>query len=185
MQQFYRPNGDSTQKRGVIPDVVLPSLTNVIGMGEGDLDYAVDFDNIATAEFKSYNMVGADALVRLRGHSTDRIKTAGEFSKELARIARYRRLKDEKTISLNEEKYLARREAGKLPATNIWLWGLGKAPRLQSFREAYGKTGKMITAVDLLRGLAGLIGWDRIEVPGATGYTDTDYAAEGRYAIDA
>jgi 2,3-bisphosphoglycerate-independent phosphoglycerate mutase len=80
---------------------------------------------------------------------------------------------------------VARRKAGKLPATNIWLWGLGKAPRLQSFQKAYGKTGKMITAVDLLRGLAGLIGWDRIEVPGATGYTDTDYAAKGRYAIEA
>ena len=43
----------------------------------------------------------------------------------------------------------------------------------------------MITAVDLLRGLAALIGWRRIEVPGATGYTDTDYAAKGRYAIEA
>jgi 2,3-bisphosphoglycerate-independent phosphoglycerate mutase len=43
----------------------------------------------------------------------------------------------------------------------------------------------MITAVDLLRGLAALLGWERIEVPGATGYTDTDYAAKGRYAIDA
>jgi carboxyl-terminal processing protease len=111
MQQFYRPNGDSTQKRGVIPDVILPSLTNVIGMGEGDLDYAVDFDNIPTADFTGYNMVGGDALTRLRSHSTDRIKTTGDFSKELARIARYQRLKDEKTISLNEEKYRARREA--------------------------------------------------------------------------
>ena len=43
----------------------------------------------------------------------------------------------------------------------------------------------MITAVDLLRGLAALIGWRRIDVPGATGYTDTDYAAKGRAAIDA
>ena len=43
----------------------------------------------------------------------------------------------------------------------------------------------MITAVDLLRGLAALIGWRRIEVPGATGYTDTDYAAKGRYAVEA
>lgn len=80
---------------------------------------------------------------------------------------------------------LARREAGKLPATNIWLWGLGKAPRLPPFREVYGKSGQMITAVDLLRGLAALIGWGRIEVPGATGYTDTDYAAKGRYAVAA
>ena len=42
----------------------------------------------------------------------------------------------------------------------------------------------MITAVDLLRGLAALAGWDSIDVPGATGYLDTDYAAKGRYAID-
>ena len=79
----------------------------------------------------------------------------------------------------------ARRAAGKLPATNVWLWGLGKSPELASFKELHGKSGKMITAVDLLRGLAALIGWERIEVPGATGYTDTDYAAKGRYAIDA
>ena len=76
-------------------------------------------------------------------------------------------------------------EAGKLPATNIWLWGLGRRPKLASFKEVHGISGAMITAVDLLRGLASLIGWDRIEVPGATGYTDTDYAAKGKYAIDA
>lgn len=75
--------------------------------------------------------------------------------------------------------------AGELPATNFWLWGIGKAPKLQPFTAAYGPQGAMITAVDLLRGLASLVGWKRIEVPGATGYTDTDYAAKGRYAIDA
>jgi 2,3-bisphosphoglycerate-independent phosphoglycerate mutase len=78
----------------------------------------------------------------------------------------------------------ARQSAGRLPATNIWLWGLGRAPHLESFATRYGYRGKMITAVDLLRGLARLIGWDCIEVPGATGYTDTDYAAKGRYAIE-
>jgi 2,3-bisphosphoglycerate-independent phosphoglycerate mutase len=78
-----------------------------------------------------------------------------------------------------------RSSAGKLPATNVWLWGIGKAPRLTPFRELYGKSGAMITAVDLLRGLAALIGWTRIDVPGATGYLDTDYAAKGCYAIDA
>jgi 2,3-bisphosphoglycerate-independent phosphoglycerate mutase len=79
----------------------------------------------------------------------------------------------------------ARKAAGKLPATNIWLWGLGKTPSLTPFHELHGKRGKMITAVDLLRGLAALIGWGRIEVPGATGYLDTDYAAKGRYAVEA
>ncbi|MGA2068429.1 MAG: cofactor-independent phosphoglycerate mutase [Thermoguttaceae bacterium] len=80
---------------------------------------------------------------------------------------------------------VARRRAGKPPATNIWLWGQGSAPRLPPFAETYGVRGAMITAVDLLRGLAKLIGWQRIDVPGATGYTDTDYAAKGRYAIEA
>jgi len=68
----------------------------------------------------------------------------------------------------------ARINAGKLPATNLWLWGLGMRPSLPPFEEVYGIKGTMITAVDLLRGLATLIGWNRIEVPGATGYTDTD-----------
>lgn len=74
---------------------------------------------------------------------------------------------------------------GKLPATNVWLWGLGITPKLPDFLDVYGKRGKMITAVDLLRGIAALIDWDRIEVEGATGYTDTNYAGKGQAAIDA
>ncbi|GAB6166033.1 cofactor-independent phosphoglycerate mutase [Thermostilla marina] len=79
----------------------------------------------------------------------------------------------------------ARRRAGKLPATHIWLWGLGGAPKLPPFKDRFGVDGAMITAVDLLRGLAKLAGWRCIEVPGATGYLDTDYAAKGKYAVDA
>ncbi|TWT83353.1 cofactor-independent phosphoglycerate mutase [Planctomycetes bacterium CA13] len=75
--------------------------------------------------------------------------------------------------------------AGKRPVTNIWLWGLGGAPDLPSIQELHGVKGAMITAVDLLRGIAALVGWPRIEVEGATGYLDTDYAAKGCAAIDA
>ncbi len=78
-----------------------------------------------------------------------------------------------------------RRKRGQLPATSAWLWGQGSRPDLEKFEKLHGKRGAMITAVDLLRGLADLIGWRRIEVPGATGYTDTDYAAKGRYAVEA
>lgn len=79
----------------------------------------------------------------------------------------------------------ARIAAGKRPATNVWLWGLGGAPSLTSFHERYGLNGAMITAVDLLRGLAALVGWDRIEVEGATGYLDTNYAGKGAAAVAA
>jgi 2,3-bisphosphoglycerate-independent phosphoglycerate mutase len=75
--------------------------------------------------------------------------------------------------------------AGKRPVTNLWLWGLGGAPLLPSFESRFGARGVMITAVDLLRGIAALCGWPRIEVAGATGYLDTDYAAKGRAACQA
>ncbi|MFM9025282.1 MAG: cofactor-independent phosphoglycerate mutase [Planctomycetaceae bacterium] len=77
----------------------------------------------------------------------------------------------------------AREAAGRRAATHVWLWGAGRAPALEPFTAAYGVAGAMITGVDLLRGLAALAGWKRIDVPGATGYLDTDYAAKGRAAI--
>ncbi len=90
----------------------------------------------------------------------------------------------------------ARIANGKWPATQVWLWGLGQKPRLPLFRDKFasllrGKTkggtfrAAMITAVDLLRGIASLIGWDNLDVPGITGYVDTDFAAKGRFAAKA
>jgi 2,3-bisphosphoglycerate-independent phosphoglycerate mutase len=78
----------------------------------------------------------------------------------------------------------ARRAAKSRDATQIWLWGQGKAPSLQPFAEVYRKQGAIISAVDLVRGVGVLLGWTRIDVPGATGYLDTDYAAKGRYAVE-
>jgi 2,3-bisphosphoglycerate-independent phosphoglycerate mutase len=71
------------------------------------------------------------------------------------------------------------------PITQTWLWGFGSRPAFVDFKKRFGVQGAVITAVDLLRGIARLIGWKVIEVPGATGYLDTDYAAKGRYAIEA
>ena len=79
----------------------------------------------------------------------------------------------------------ARLAAGKSPANAIWLWGQGKAPALPKFAELHGLKGAILSAVDLVRGVGVLAGWDRIDVPGATGYLDTDYAAKGRYGIEA
>jgi 2,3-bisphosphoglycerate-independent phosphoglycerate mutase len=79
----------------------------------------------------------------------------------------------------------ARRAAGKRPATQVWLWGQGRAPHLRPFAEVYGKRGAILSAVDLVRGVGILLGWTRIDVPGATGYLDTDYAAKGRYGVEA
>lgn len=80
---------------------------------------------------------------------------------------------------------VVRRDLGENPATSIWLWGEGKMPRLDPFAEVYGLNGAAITAVDLVRGLAKLIGWRVIEVEGATGYVDTNFAGKGEAAVAA
>jgi 2,3-bisphosphoglycerate-independent phosphoglycerate mutase len=78
-----------------------------------------------------------------------------------------------------------RRDLGENPATSIWLWGQGKMPQLPSFQDVYGLRGAAITAVDLVRGLSKLIGWDIIHVEGATGYLDTNFAGKGSAAVEA
>lgn len=70
--------------------------------------------------------------------------------------------------------------AGKKPASHVWLWGQGKAPSLPTLEERFGLRGAMISAVDLLKGLGVYAGLKPIEVPGATGYLDTNY--EGKVA---
>jgi 2,3-bisphosphoglycerate-independent phosphoglycerate mutase len=74
------------------------------------------------------------------------------------------------------------RRAKKInPATQVWLWGQGHAPNMPRFRERFGvERAAMITGVDLLRGLAVLLGWDVLEVPGMTSFHDTDYAGQGK-----
>lgn len=91
--------------------------------------------------------------------------------------------KSEKLFAADAEN-LQREQQGSVKATGIWLWGEGNRPALENFSQRYHVQGAVITAVDLLRGLGRLLGWDIVEVPGATGYLDTDYAAKGRYAIE-
>tara|TARA_R110000782_G_scaffold20675_11_gene55843 strand:- start:6844 stop:8121 length:1278 start_codon:yes stop_codon:yes gene_type:complete len=79
----------------------------------------------------------------------------------------------------------ARIEQGLRPANAVWIWGQGTRPQLPSFLQRFGLKGGMITSVDLLSGIANLIGWDLIDCPGLTSYHDTDYAAQGRATIEA
>lgn len=71
------------------------------------------------------------------------------------------------------------------PATNIWLWGQGKRPKLDKFKTRFEISGSVISAVDLMRGLGKLMDLSLIDVDGATGYLDTNYAGKGQAAISA
>lgn len=78
-----------------------------------------------------------------------------------------------------------RRSLGENEASSVWFWGQGRKINMEPFEKKYGLKGTAITAVDLVKGLAKLIGFDFIKVKGATGYFDTDYKAKGLAAIDA
>ena len=78
----------------------------------------------------------------------------------------------------------ARVAAGHRPANCIWLWGEGKRPALQPFEALYGIKGGMVSAVDLLKGIANCAGMEVAEVPGATGYIDTDFEGKAKAALD-
>ena len=78
-----------------------------------------------------------------------------------------------------------RRDLGENQVSSIWLWGQGKRTQMERFQKRFGIKGAAITAVDLVRGLAKLIGFDLIDVPGATGFIDTDYQGKASAAIGA
>jgi 2,3-bisphosphoglycerate-independent phosphoglycerate mutase len=78
-----------------------------------------------------------------------------------------------------------RSDLGDNPATDIWLWGQGRPRPLEPFAERFGLSGAVIAAVDLIRGIARSVGMKLIDVPGATGYLDTNYQGKGAAAVAA
>jgi len=78
---------------------------------------------------------------------------------------------------------LARLNKGERAATAVWPWGQGKAPRMETLRERCGIDGVMISAVDLLKGIGVYAGFETPDVPGATGYLDTNYEGKVETAI--
>ncbi|MHC4728518.1 MAG: cofactor-independent phosphoglycerate mutase [Planctomycetota bacterium] len=78
-----------------------------------------------------------------------------------------------------------RKDLGENQVSSIWLWGQGKRAQMEQFKKRFGLQGAAITAVDLVKGLSKLIGFDLIEVPGATGFIDTNYQGKASAAIEA
>jgi 2,3-bisphosphoglycerate-independent phosphoglycerate mutase len=78
-----------------------------------------------------------------------------------------------------------RAEKGVRRATSIWLWGQGRAPALPTLKQRFGIDGAVISAVDIINGLGVYAGLERIKVPGATGFFDTNYKGKGEYGVAA
>ena len=112
MQQFYRPNGASTQKQGVLADLVLPSLTSHMDVAESDLDYAMEFDKVGSSlkDDDRYSMVTEELLENLRRRSLERQAQSNDFQKLSKNVDRYLEQKSRDSVTLNEQKFLAERQ---------------------------------------------------------------------------
>jgi len=106
IQQFYRPAGASPQLKGVTADIVLPSLSDYFkDIAESDLEYPLDYDEVAESSYPTYNYVSPDIVNSLAFASARRVEESKEFQKTLKTVQTYLELKDRKTITLNEEKF--------------------------------------------------------------------------------
>jgi 2,3-bisphosphoglycerate-independent phosphoglycerate mutase len=90
-----------------------------------------------------------------------------------------------RAVLMNHPVNEKRRSQGKRTADSIWLWGQGRRPSVPAYSEKYGITGSLISAVDLTKGLGRCAGLEIIEVPGATGWIDTNYAGKAEFALKA
>ena len=109
VQQFYRPSGDSTQQRGVLADLTLPSITDHMDVAESDLDYPVPFDKVPATQFDKFDAVSPTIVGTLKELTTERLKKSEEFQKLQRDIERYVEQKTKKEVPLSEEKFMARR----------------------------------------------------------------------------
>ena len=104
----------------------------------------------------------------------------GEGSEVLLRL-----MEDSKRVLLEQDINRVRVDLKENPANMIWLWGQGVKPDMPSFKDLYGASGSIISAVDLIKGTGKVMGLDVIEVPGATGYYDTNFKGKGEAAVRA
>ena len=101
IRKFYRASGASTQLKGVVPDIILPSVNNYIEVGEASLENPLEWDTIPAASYEKLNRV-QPYLAELKKRSDSRIARDADFEYVRGEIERYRKIQAEKSVSLNE-----------------------------------------------------------------------------------
>lgn len=113
-------------------------------------------------------------------------RVVGEYLSKSENAAPLIQMMKDSYAFLSEHPVNKKRVAeGKRPANSIWMWGEGKKPMLPAFSDVYGKKGAIVSAVDLLKGIAKCAKMEAPEVAGATGYIDTNFEGKAHAAVDA
>jgi carboxyl-terminal processing protease len=158
IQQFYRPGGDSTQNRGVVSDVELPSLTTQLDVGESDLDYALEFSKVNPLPHDNFHMADSQMVQALRQRSQNRVAKSEYFAKANREIARYAEIKEKKTVTLNREKFLKEREEMDADKEQEKLFDDMTDPK----RPVYEMNGYGEEALDIAVDYLDMLGGNRI-----------------------
>ena len=150
---------------------------------------------LGNEEFQFYPGVGYRHLMVWRG-GEDRMTvtpphdiTGQEIAEYLPRGEGADRLiylmNSSQMVLYNHPQYKKRAADNKLPANSVWFWGQGKAPKMESYRERFGLSGAVISAVDLIKGIGVYAGLEIVNVEGATGYVNTNYRGKADAALKA
>ena len=168
-----------------------------ISTGEAQTLIAALNDSLGNDEVHFYPGVSYRHLCKIRGHKDTLLATCtpphdipGEPVKEFlpkgpgSEILRDLMARSESVLG-NHPVNVARRARGDIPATMLWLfWGSGKIPDMPGFKQIYGLDAAMTSGVDLLRGLAKMIGMEILSIPGVTGDQGNDYGAQAIGALE-
>jgi carboxyl-terminal processing protease len=156
IQQFYLPDGKSTQRQGVLSDIVLPALTASFDNSEADLDYALPNDQVKSAKHNDYKLVDSNILAQLRTRSAERVKASSGFDKLMRRIELFRQQKDEDFVSLNLEKFQKRREEIDAEQEEEDKILDQQLPKKEVFRKDYYHEEVLNISRDYVEAVAGL-----------------------------
>ncbi|MBJ6723809.1 cofactor-independent phosphoglycerate mutase [Geomesophilobacter sediminis] len=116
----------------------------------------------------------------ITGQSITEFLPQGEGADKLINL-----MNSSQMIFHNHPQMRRRSAEGALPANSAWLWGQGKAPAMQDYQTKFGLTGAVISAVDLIKGIGVYAGLEIINVPGTTGYIDTNFKGKAEAALAA
>ncbi len=171
----YSAGHISTEEGGEL----VTTLGNELGGGEFEFYPGVSYRHLLVWR------KGKDRLELTPPHDISGKPIAGFLPRGDGADTLLRLMERSRDILSRHPQYGRRLDVGKVPANSIWLWGHGKAPRMVTYREKYGLSGAVISAVDLVRGIGVYAGLEIIRVPGATGYLDTNYQGKAEAALAA
>lgn len=158
--------------------ILIKKLEASLGTNQIKFYPGVSYRHLAVFKDTSFSSLEALAPHDVIGQPIENLWPKGENADLLVELA-----KKSRDILENDPLNKERRQKGVNPANMIWLWGSGQKKSLPIFKERFGLQGGVISAVDLLKGLAVSIGLKAVNVPTATGYFDTDYEAKADAAL--